>query len=34
MKLTESSVGFHLSNDGVDKGKEIVLTFAHQHTKV
>ena len=34
MKLTESVVGFHLSNDGIDKCKEIVLTLAHQHTNL
>ena len=32
MKLSEGAVGFHLGNDGVDKGEKIVLPLAHQHT--
>jgi hypothetical protein len=32
MELTEGTVSLHLGNDGVDKGEEIVLTLAHQHT--
>ena len=32
MKLTEGTVSLHLGDDGVDKGEEIVLTLAHQHT--
>ena len=32
MELAQGAVGFHLGNDGVDKGEQIVLTFAHQHT--
>ena len=30
MELAQGAVGFHLGNDGVDKGEQIVLTFAHQ----
>lgn len=32
MELAQGAVCFHLGNDGVDKGEQIVLTFAHQHT--
>ena len=32
VEFTEGTVSLHLSNDGVDKGEEIILTLAHQHT--
>ena len=32
MELSEATVGLHLGNEVVDKGEEIVLTLAHQHT--
>ena len=32
MQLSEATISLHLGNDGVDEGKEIVLSLAHQHT--
>ena len=34
MELSEGSVSLHFSNDGVDKGEEIVLSLLHQHTNL
>lgn len=32
MELTETTICLHLGDNGVNKGEEIVLTLAHQHT--
>ena len=34
MELSEATVDFHLGNDGVDEGEEIVLPPAHQHANL
>ena len=34
MKLLKTTVSLHLGDEGVDKGEEIILTSAHQHTNL
>ena len=34
MEVAKASICLHFGNDGVDEGKEVVLSLAHQHTNL